>query len=136
MRIVLISCVSKKQSVPARAAELYTSPLFKFNLAYARKLRADKTFILSAKYGLVKLDEIIAPYDKTLNEMPAKQIMVWADGVLSQLRTMTDVEHDEYVFLAGARYRKYLLPALRHHSIPLQGKGIGKQLKFLKEATS
>jgi hypothetical protein len=37
------------------------------------------------------------------------------------------------VFLAGERYRKYLIPHLTNHEIPLRGLGIGKQMRFLKE---
>ena len=55
------------------------------NLHYALKLAPDKIFILSAKYGLVGLDEEIEPYDLTLNTMLAKEIKHWADGVLHQL---------------------------------------------------
>jgi len=50
-KIVLISCASKKLEVKAKAADLYTSALFKLNLKYARKLKPDGIFILSAKYG-------------------------------------------------------------------------------------
>lgn len=35
--------------------------------------------------------------------------------------------------LAGARYRKYLIPNIRSYSIPLEGLTIGRQLKYLKE---
>ena len=46
-RIVLISCVSKKLPHPARAKDLYVSPLFRLNLQYARKLQPDAIYILS-----------------------------------------------------------------------------------------
>lgn len=52
VKIVLISCVSKKLDHKAKAKDLYTSPLFKYNLKYAEKIGADKIFILSAKYSL------------------------------------------------------------------------------------
>ena len=40
-KILLISCASKKLEVKAKAADLYKSALFKLNLKYARKLKAD-----------------------------------------------------------------------------------------------
>ncbi len=46
---------------------------------------------------------------------------------------VADPKTDEFVFLAGERYRKYLLPLLKNVSVPLQGMGIGKQLAFYKE---
>lgn len=132
-KIVLISCVSKKLNTRSKAQDLYISPLFKKNLQYAKSLNPDKIFILSAKYGLLRLNEEIRPYDKTLNKMCSNEIKEWANLVLNQLRKLTDLENDEFIFLAGDRYRKYLIPYLQNYKIPLKGLGIGKQLKFLKE---
>jgi hypothetical protein len=132
-KIVLISCVSKKRSVKSKARDLYVSPLFKKNLQYARKLRPDDIFILSAKYGLVALDEEIEPYELTLNTMPAHEIKRWAENVMRQLSSQADPQHDQFVFLAGAKYRKYLVPQLAHVEIPFEGLTIGRQLKRLSE---
>jgi len=70
----LISCVSKKLDRKAKARELYVSPLFRLNLKYALSLRPDKIFILSAKYGLIGLNDEIEPYDITLNKMRSEDI--------------------------------------------------------------
>jgi hypothetical protein len=85
-RIVLISCVSKKLSHKAMAKDLYINPLFKLNLKYARQMKPDEIFILFAKYGLLKLDTEIKPYDLTLNEMSAKEIKRWAERLSSLIR--------------------------------------------------
>lgn len=135
-KIALISCVSKKLNRKAKARELYTSALFKGNLLYARQFNSAATFILSAKYGLLSLDEEIEPYDITLNKINNKARKEWAEKVLNQLKKVSDLDKDEYIFLAGENYRKYLLPFIKHYSIPMQGLGIGKQLKFLKEKNS
>ena len=132
-KIVLISCVSKKLQHKAKARELYTSTLFTFNLAYARSLRPDAIFILSAKYGLLDLEQEIEPYDQTLNTMTAREKKTWADGVANQMRDHIDFAQDDIIFLAGENYRKHLLPHLARVQVPLQGLGIGKQLRFLKE---
>jgi hypothetical protein len=47
-KIVLISCVSQKFPYKASARHLYISPLFKKNLAYARKPNPEAIFVLSA----------------------------------------------------------------------------------------
>ncbi len=132
-KIILISCVSKKQTVKAKAKDIYISPLFKLNLAYANSLNPDKIFILSAKYGLLNLEQDIEPYNLTLNNLKDKEIKIWADKVLEQLKKETDLEKDEIIFLAGEKYRKYLIPNIKNYNIPLKGLGIGKQLNFLKE---
>jgi len=131
-KIVLLSCVSKKLSHEAKASELYTSPLFKYNLKYALSFQPDKIFVLSAKYGLVKLDDIIQPYELTLNKMKSEEIQFWANQVLTSLRKEADFNFDQVIFLAGLKYRKYLTPHIKNYTVPLQGLGIGRQLKFLK----
>ncbi len=135
-KIILISCVSKKLPRPARAEELYVSPLFKKNLAYAKSLKPDSIYILSAKYGLVSLNQELDPYEQTLNTMKALEIKDWAGQVLNSLAANTDLDKDRFVFLAGEKYRKYLLPHIKHYEVPLQGLGIGRQLHFLKQKLS
>jgi hypothetical protein len=132
-KIVLISCVSQKRSYRSKAKELYISTLFKKNLAYARRLSPDNIFILSAKYGLLDLETEIDPYNLTLNTISAVQIRNWADKVLQQLCQVTNLNHDHFIFLAGMKYRKFLLPHLRSYEIPFEGLTIGRQLHALSE---
>jgi len=148
--IVLISCVSKKLAYKAKAKDLYTSPLFKYSLKYAKSFTPDKIFILSAKYGLLELEKEVEPYKETLSGVSRKQrakkpgLKVlskeerkhWGDKVSAQLNKVIDVKRDEVIFLAGERYREHLLPHITNYKIPLKGLSIGKQLKFLKEKTS
>lgn len=132
MKVVLISCGKKKLPVKAIGSDLYVSSLFKMNLQYGRSLSPDKIFILSAKYGLIHLDEAIDPYDLTLNNMSSLELKAWASKVLAQLRQEADLNSDHFVFLAGDRYRKHLVPHLRFNEVPMAGLSIGRQLQFLK----
>ncbi len=132
-RIVLISCVKKKLDHAAKAREMYISPFFKFSLAYAESLDPDRIYILSAKYGLLKLDDRIEPYELTLNKMPMREVQRWSEKIMSKLEQLVDLEKDEIVFVAGYRYRKYLIPHIRHYDVPLEGLGIGRQLKYMKD---
>ncbi len=131
-KVVLISCVSKKLATKAEAKDLYTSPLFKFNLAFARSLKPKTIYILSAKYGLLNLETKISPYDETLNTKSVAEIRIWANKVKKQMVGKIDFTKDEAVFLAGAKYRRFLLPLFKHSSVPLAGLGIGQQLQYLK----
>ncbi|HAS8547655.1 TPA: DUF6884 domain-containing protein [Vibrio vulnificus] len=130
-KIFLISCVSKKQDIKSKASELYTSPLFKLNYKYAMTQTPDAIYILSAEYGLVKTDEEIAPYDKTLNKMKSSEIKIWASQILDSLKKLENVNQCEFVILAGEKYRRYITSELPNHTIPLEGLGIGKQLQKL-----
>jgi len=133
--IVLISCVSKKLAHSARARNLYVSPLFRLNLTYAESLKPDAIYVLSAKHGLLALEDQIDPYELTLNTMGSGQIRAWASGVVSQLVAVADLKRDRFVFLAGDKYRKFLVPHLTHFEVPMAGLTIGRQLQFLSQRT-
>ena len=134
-KIVLISCVSKKKDEKSKVKDIYISPLFRYNLSYAFSMHPDKIFVLSAKHGLLNLDDYIAPYDITLNKMKTSEIIAWSKHVLTQLEQVSDLNNDKFIFLAGEKYRKHLITAITNYEIPLAGKTIGNQLKFLKENT-
>ena len=131
--IVLISCGSKKLPHRAAAKDLYISSLFRLSRRYAQTLGAEKIFILSAKHGLLGLNEVIEPYDLTLNKMSIKQRQQWADKVLRELNEVTDLSGDHFIFLAGKKYRENLIPSTKSSEIPLEGLRIGEQLKYLKQ---
>lgn len=130
-RIVLISCVKTKTIKRQKARDLYISDLFKKSLHYALSLSPDQIFILSAKYGLVGLDDEIEPYELTLNTMSASNIRSWAAAVLRQLGEKADLQRDQFVILAGEKYRKYLLPNLANVQIPFEGLSFGEMLHEL-----
>ncbi len=92
-------------------------------------------FILSAEHGLLHPDDVIPPYNKTLNWMPIQERRVWGRNAFAQL-TETLQRGDHAVFFAGAKYREFLVPALADFdvkvTIPLEGKRIGEQLSWFK----
>lgn len=129
--VVLIACASSKLPFAAKARDLYRSDLFQKSFAYAESRHPDAVFILSAKHGLVHPDEVLEPYDLTLNTMSTRDIAAWAERVFAQLQTRTDVQHDHFVFLAGDRYRRFLASRLGSVEVPLHGLRIGQQLQWL-----
>jgi hypothetical protein len=135
MRVALVSCVKAKRSTASPARHLYTSQLFRALRSHA-EATADRWYILSAEHGLVRPDQVLAPYERTLNRMPKHERVAWADAVWADLLKVLPADA-EVVFLAGARYREGLENRLREHgfavSVPLKGLGIGKQLQRLKE---
>src|SRR5947209_19202874 len=83
--ICLVSCASTELEEPAKAEDLYVSPLFIKAKKFAQ-LSADKWFILSAKHRLLDPKRRIKPYDKTLLLMPTEQRKKWASKVAKELR--------------------------------------------------
>ena len=134
-RIGLVSCVKAKRTTAAPAGVLYTSPLFRAFRAYA-EARTDSWYVLSAEHGLLRPDDVIHPYNKTLNEMPKAMRRAWGERVWQQLLEVLPARA-EIVVLAGNRYREHVVPALRAAghvvSVPLEGKRLGEQLRWLKQ---
>jgi hypothetical protein len=117
-RIVLISCVSRKGKTKAKAKDLYKGPLFIKSLAYAKSLKPDNIFILSALYHLLDLEKEIEPYDVTLSYVsPVKkaknpnlkiltkeEAKLWGLKVLEQLNEIADLKKAKFIILAGKSY--------------------------------
>lgn len=131
----MISCVSKKLQKKITAEKIYISSLFKKNLKYAKSLNPDLILILSAKHGVLELNQEIEPYDKTLNKMNKKESEEWAEKVLNQLKNISDLKKDNFIFLAGNNYRKNILSEITNYEVPMKGLKIGKQLQWLTENT-
>jgi len=132
-KIVLISCCKQKKSIPSPAKDIYISTLFKYSFRYANTLHPDKILILSAKHGLLELEEIIEPYNKTLNDFTLIERKKWSNSIIVDLKKIADLDFDHFTILAGNRYCQFILPHLNHYSRPLEGLSIGKQLQFLKK---
>ena len=134
--IVLISCVKTKVSHRAKAKDLYTSARFRYSLEYARTLKPDAIYVLSALYGLLELDQVVDTYDFTLVGKSESFKQEWADQVLRVLKTKTDLKRDHFIVLASNNYRKYLLDEMESFEIPMEHLNQGQQLQFLKERIS
>ena len=139
--IYLVSCVKTKALFGTKAEDLYESNWFRKAKPYvlSRLTERDEWYILSAKYHLLLPQEMVDPYEQTLNRMSVAQRRSWSDKVLSQL--MPRVERgDRVVFLAGQRYREFLFDQLSQSGcrveVPMEGLGSGKQLTWLKERLS
>lgn len=134
-KIAFVSCVSKKADQEKPAQDLYTSSWFQKASKYA-KLNSDNWYILSAKHGIVDPDEVIAPYDETLNEMGVDQRQAWGRDVARELEEVLQ-PGDQVILLAGQRYREFLLEPLRilgcDVKIPMRGLRIGEQMSWLNE---
>ena len=133
MKIALLSCTKAKKDYPCLAREMYSaSNTFRLALEYAEKT-CDKIFILSAKHGLLDLQELIEPYDEALDGKSVAERRKWAEGVILKLKEETDLENDQFIILAGQKYNEFLLGHLKKFQLPLKGVTIFKRVPKLKE---
>jgi hypothetical protein len=68
--VYVVPCGTEKLDHPAPARELYTAEHFQLVLATAERMAAadgGRVLILSARYGLVELDEVLAPYSQRMD---------------------------------------------------------------------
>jgi hypothetical protein len=134
-KIVLLSCTKSKLDKPSAAQDLYSaSPMFQKTLEYGKTLSPDKMYILSAKYHLVPLNKKLAPYDKTLKEMPKGEKEKWSEEVYRQMKQNgINPEQDTFIMLTGSEYMKPLTKYIPEKNIetPMEGKRFGERLKWL-----
>lgn len=52
----------------------------------------DRIFILSAKHGLIELNNAIDPYDETLTNKPVAERRIWAERVILELKESANPE--------------------------------------------
>jgi hypothetical protein len=132
----LVSCVGKKATTPQPAKDLYRSAWFIKARRWA-ELNSDRWYILSAEHGLLHPDEIICPYEKTLNDMSMDDRVKWEVMVYDQI--CEKVPKGQLLFLAGKKYRDNILGILEangyYTNAPMEGLGIGQQLSWLNANT-
>ena len=69
---------------------------------------------------------------RLVDTLRINEINKWSENVIIQISGRYDLKKDKFIFLAGANYRKYILPHIVDYEILLKGLGIGEQLSFLK----
>ena len=135
MKIGLVSCSAQKLSHAAPARELYCSPLFRLSLRLSEQ-DCDKTYVLSAKYELVELDQVIEPYDLVLSKLSKRQREAWGNRVASKILSRHGAA--AIVLFAGHDYMialRWGMAGTDQNRIqdPLKGMMIGERLSFLKK---
>jgi hypothetical protein len=65
--------------------------------------------------------------------MKSKERKDWSTNVVNQLNKVTDLKNDEFILLAGEKYRQFILPHINNYKIPLEGLKIGQQLSWLNQ---
>lgn len=139
--LALISCTKKKATRACRASELYAPSAF-FSKAYELAGRVtQQTLILSAKHGLVRPSETLAPYEQTLAGASLADRRRWAELVFNQLREAPEYQASTtVVWFAGDSYRGELLPLVQRDGkacvVPMEGLAQGEQLAWLNERLS
>ena len=130
-RIVVAQCTGSKRDGTHAARDLYDeSTYFRKQRAYAET--ADKWFVQSAKYGLLKPDDPVESYDTHAKELEDPES--WAEAIADDLEGEVD-KPAVVELLGGKRYADPLTPALEARGFdvvePFRGLGIGERMAAL-----
>ena len=137
--LLLVACVKEKLSAPAEARDLYVSPLFRKERAYAER-SCLPWFILSAEHGLVAPDEWLAPYERYLPDTPSTFRQAWGTWVAERLDLLAGPLRTQVIEIhAGSAY----IDPLRGHLAtkgaslfePLAGLTMGQRLAWYAQAS-
>lgn len=132
--IVFVGCGSVKKNIACKAGDMYTGSYFKLCMTYAKTLTTDDNiYILSAKYGVLPLNKVIEPYNKTLNKMNKEEKEKWINMVVTQLHELHITPNTPVTFICGKNYYQSLTNYFTNITTPLPGGGMGYQKHFLKQ---
>lgn len=119
-KVALISCTRRKKPYMCTARELYSeSERFANALAYVENPinQYEKCYVISARYGLVDLDQQLSPYDCDLLEFPPSEQACWA-GYIAQLLQWKSVDCKCKVIVhADNLYGNLIIKALEEKGI-------------------
>ncbi|MEU8870476.1 DUF6884 domain-containing protein [Streptomyces javensis] len=129
--VYVIPCSGKKLDHAAPARELYKGLYFAACWRTAAVLAGDDglVLVLSARHGLVTLDQVLEPYDTRFGDREAVSDLLLA----AQARKLGIQHAREVTVLAGAAYVQAARTVWPYAHAPLSGLGIGKQLQLLNE---
>lgn len=134
-KVILIGCGKSKRKEKSKAEDLYTGSYFGKNLQLAKKIsnEDDNIYILSAKFGVLELDDTINPYDITLNDKSEKERKLWSYKVVKQLERKGIKKDDLIIMLLGNNYSKYLKKYYKNHQEPLKGYKMGEKMREINK---
>ncbi|PBD01978.1 hypothetical protein BX281_10193 [Streptomyces sp. Ag82_O1-15] len=126
--LVVIPCGSRTLGWPARAADMYLGSYHRACRRAAETLQPERLLILSTRYGLPDLDDVIEPYDTphgTAGSTTARLL-------LEQATERNVVHLDPVVALGDARHTALVHTVWPHGRTPLAGtRGMGEQMACL-----
>jgi hypothetical protein len=140
-RIAFVGCSAAKSAGESRSAdERYCSQLFNARKNYCDSLGIE-WYVLSAKFGLLKQNEMVREYDTALTSQGKIDLLAWHVGVAKQFLDFLDDDakpHKTIVEIhAGEMYCQPLDAILRALGFtvvrPVQSLGIGMQLAAYKK---
>lgn len=123
--IVIIPCGFKKAITISSAKYLYLGPYFKSNLKLARALTIDENiYILSAKHGLLKLNDKIEPYNLKMGMKGSVSF-----SLIQKQAINLGIINKNIIAIGGKEYLKPLELIFKNIQTPLKGLSMGYSMQ-------
>ncbi len=128
--IAIIGCGAAKKDGHHAARDLYMGNLFKAHLRFAERLKPRELFVVSAKYGLVQIDEELESYELKLADLDRGELGSWRRRVALDVEALTEMG-ELVVILSGEFYASWSDACHRRLSQPFAGLMVGERLQFV-----
>ena len=130
--LVVTECTKDKKGYDSKtrtkAEDMYQGQLFRAVKNFVRARKFDY-LIISAKYGLLRPDEVIEGYEKVLKSK--EDVEAIRGQVESKLKPILD-SYDRILVIAGARYRQVLRNIWDDRFLTIKSRGYGDLCRILK----
>lgn len=128
--IVILSCGRAKLVGRHKSVDMYTGNYFLQTLRYARSIKSDNDiYIVSAKYGLLKLHQTIDSYNLKMGQPGS----ISADKVKQQA-DLYGVSNDSVMVIGGVKYVNLMRSVFDNVCAPFNEAGrMGPQCRLLKQ---
>lgn len=132
--VLILGCVKTKGPVPAKAKDLYISPMWTKRRRYA-EATGKPWFIYSAEHGIIEPEMVIEPYDVAMSGLPRERVRAKGIQATAQLEALIGPLRGKVIEVhAGASYvRSIAEPLARRGAIlsnPLGQRKFGPQLHW------
>ena len=135
---VFISCGKKKRSHICYAKDLYIGRFLKAQKKYALNLANNdesRVFILSAKYGLLRMRDVISPYNLKLTDLKKSQRDKWCALVENQIKKKQNLDVTRMAcILCGKAYRAPIVKVFKDCKVFGEGLLMAEKEKFFLES--
>jgi hypothetical protein len=133
--LVITECTKEKlgydSSVKVPAKQMYQGRLFKAVRNYCEKMGFDYV-IISAKYGLLRPDDVIEGYEMVLKTK--EDVERIRPQVEEKLRPLLE-RYDKVIVIAGKQYREVIKNLWDERFIAIKSKGYGDLCSIVSKAT-
>lgn len=132
-KIVLLTGSEKTKKYPTTAKNMYwESHVFRAAYRYAQII-ADDIYIISPKYGVIGVDEIVGIEDEQLEKWPKIKRQIWGRNLLIELAKKVDLQEDRFEILTEKSHYETFIKGIKYYNLPLERYSKSEWLPYIQK---